>query len=237
MRFMVLERLMTGRKLKNRTTLELLDELVGTQRELYGVIQSSKGKWTWRVWESRTKRIARLQKKWEDCVTVVAGRFENLLLQMYRGLDTRYSKSCSTEEFVTFWSKPAMASAGDRARYACVKFWEAAEKAVNQAFNAPPAAIAGLKPKFMIRQFVEEIGDVTAREAVLTLAYEGRGTPPDDARELYRVIRAACGAFSDVLDDFPDMTERTDGSVNVRQLANRERAIDQVQFWLFEPWQ
>ncbi|HVE70287.1 MAG TPA: hypothetical protein VNI54_02880 [Thermoanaerobaculia bacterium] len=206
------------------------------QRELFDVLKDSGSEWTWRFWEKRSRRIARLQRNWEDLLAVVASRFENLLLQIYRGLDKRYAKSCSADEFVTLWSKPAMEGAGERARFACIRFWQAAEKAANQAFNAPPEAIASLKAKFMIRQFVEEIADATARETILSLAYEGRDTSPPDDNQLFRIIQAACAAFSDVLDDFSDIAERTDGVVTGEQLSNRDQAIERVRTWLFASW-
>jgi len=227
---------MSQKELERRRTFELAKEFISVSRKLDGLIRSKK----WKRWKDF--RINRLRPRSAELGRVIGDRYKGLFLQIFNGLKKRqFSANCSFERFLDTWwdivEQPIMGAVKEEE--VSHVFWTAAEFAANAVFGAPVSAIEALRPKFMLRPLVDEIGDAAKRNALLTMGYEPHSSSAIShypAEMQYQIGVAACEALFDALSGIEKLEELTNGAVQVSLLKDRKTGSDQLRSWLFGAW-
>ena len=91
-----------------------------------------------------------------------------------------------------------------------------------------------LKPKFMLRAFVDELGPSKELGALLSLAFGSQEQPrPDDAIALH-LISDALGRLHKVLKDHPDdIGVLTGGTISKKSIRKFVPPFSEYEEWLF----
>lgn len=217
---------------KEWTTFELLGRLVPAHQRRRALV-ASKGTF-WRFWESRDKRYERVCKEWDTIMPIVADRFKPVLLQLYRGLETTHTAVYPLATFCEKWVRAAWENIGQPPWVLPARFWNNAETIVNVTFGTSAVIPAvRLKPKFMLRPFVDDLGNSDARGILRSFAY---ADPPLKFDPVGTDVKAACADLCRLLGRVHNVERRTAGVVPPAVLSDETDAVRQVCWWLFGSW-
>lgn len=164
---------------------------------------------------------------------------------MYNGLQMRgwtiHSGYSLPRFYDVWWSKASdtivTAKSG---RDVAMVFWGAAEHAVNVTFGADQAAVAGLRPKFMLRAVVDMMRNAPQRRVLLAMFYEPQtsdGGTGLAVKDQYRLALEVCGGLCATLSGLGGKVhDLTDGAVSSMAGRNRDESVQQLLTWLCGKW-
>lgn len=227
---------MSQKELGKRRTFDLTREFIGINRKLDALIR---GRSLW----FRNYRISRTRSQSAELAGAICERYHGLLLQIFNGLSREHSPNCSFERFRARWWQDVegllMGAAEDRE--VSYVFWIGAERVSNMVFGTNAFAIAGLRPKFMLRPLIDEIRNPAMRDVLLTMGYHEHATSAIthfSPGQQFEIGVVACEALYDALSAIEDdLDSLTNQSVHVSILNDRKAGITQLRSWLFGAWE
>jgi hypothetical protein len=194
----------------------------------------------WRLIESRDRRFERLPTEWSAHCEVLVKRYKWLMNEIHTRVPS--GGGLSREQYFRGWWRqvsndlPALQTAEDFS--SC--FWRAvAEAAGLQQHDPAFSSVMGLKPKFMLRQFIDEMPDTEAAGSLRVLAYSpltvNTVLAAASASELAEIVYQACLSLHATVQRFaPSLTIMTDGAIAVAGLNDPAKIARQYSVWLFQ---
>jgi len=220
---------MTSGKAHEATTLVLMDRWVRDSRQFERLIHAS---WLKDPWAKilQEKRSMRLQNRISrETVHELSDRYQGVLCQILRRIGVPQEQLPGAVAEVWQLAQTAVRTSLDPRRVP-EALWTACSSAVR------PGAAAGvaeaLKPKLMLRAFVDEIPSSDERGVLRSLAYNFGPLPPQRSRETENTFRGALGLLHEqVLRRAGELEILSDGALSPEQVAtfSAQQYID----WLF----
>jgi hypothetical protein len=232
---------MSMKGLEKRATFALAKDLVSVLRKLDKLVR---GPAWWTLCRYRQAACLKTEStRAAEYTGIIVERYRGLFLQIYNGL--QHQGGTPDRSFVAFfetwWDYVERPLMGVRSSEDVSEvFWQGAEFASNVVFGSQSLSISLLRPKFMLRPFIDEIRDESKRRVLLSLAYEPAASSASfsfSEMERYRAVMAACEALCDTLSALGTRVEHlTRGAVMSSLLTDRPAAVRQLRRWLFGPW-
>jgi hypothetical protein len=214
---------MSGRGLTGRSTLQLAGEFIKCVKEFENI---SYAKWWLNPWWWASKRWKRekLTRKRTQIVGELAVRYEGVMRQLFQ----RTGRGDFSSFIQGVWRAVQISALtmGDEKSFS---------KSMWDAYRANAASESGdLKPKFMLRQFVDEMSPSEERAGLRIVAYgSDRAARPGD-REVLRLLEAAYPLLhTELLKRARDLGELTDGALPLSSINGIRSPFSEYKSWLF----
>ncbi len=241
MRFGHGERLSMTRTATDRTpALQLVREMIRIRQQLEPLLGKGGGLKLWRFRENRDQRFERLNTAWGTHCSVLVKRYKWLMNEIHTRVPA--GSGSSREQYFRAWWRlvsndlPGLHTADGFS--ACL--WRAVAAAAGLQQEDPGfSSVIGLKPKFMLRQFVDEMPDTEAAGSLRVLAYSpltaSTVLAAASASELAEIVYQACLSLHATVQRFePSLTIMTDGAIAVAGLNDPAKIARQYSAWLFQ---
>ena len=221
--------------------LVLVRNMIRIRRQLEPLLDTKGGLRLWRLRETRDERFGRLNEAWGLHCEVLLQRYGWLMNQLYARLSGSMAPGVSREQYMRSWWRivrnelPGLKKAENFS--SCL--WTAVAGAAGRLESDPEfEPVAMLKPKFMLRQFVDEMKDRESTAALRVLAYTALSTDTEltsaSAEELADIVYRACLALHDTVTRFgPLLPEMTAGAIDVGGPNDEVTVARRYTAWLF----
>jgi hypothetical protein len=223
---------MNGVAVSENKTIVLTNELVKRTQEYE---QISKAVW-WRQpiksWRRGRKKQAILTRS-QLILGELASRYEGIMFQMfYRSRSTPPTLTNSQWEQIqdTVWLLVGdeLRTMSDHRTFSGV-LWKAYLSQLGVS-----AAILALRPKFMLRQFVDEMPSSDQRGILRATAYGANDSTQRSGKELVRLIKSALSIFhAHVLAHATEVQTLTAGEFKEAEVQSYSEPFAPYQTWLF----
>ena len=231
---------MTRAVLDRTGALQLVRNMIRLRNDLEPLLGKGGTFRLWRLRESRQQRFDRLNNAWGAHCEVLLKRYKWLMNEIHSSLAPRAPASSRDAYFRAWWRKvqndlPGLTTAGEFS--ACL--WTAVATASGHLEgDAAFLPAAALKPKFMLRQFVDEMTDSEASVSLKILAYSPLTVdaeyPFADAMELSEIVYEACLSLHDAVRRFEtSLPAMTAGALDLTGLGDPVTIVRRYSSWLF----
>ncbi len=221
---------MNGEWIKEATTLELVKELIDSRKRFSEV---SNAKWYKqpRKWWRKDHMLANLSENNQAIAWQISVRYGGILLQMFqrakapKGFVESDWEECQT----AIWQlvRDNTRNMTDYQRF-CAVLWNICRREIGSA-----AAYGALRPKFMLRQFIDEMPPSDERGTLRTTAFGLAGTL-SDRETLDSLARAFPILHQQLLSKRDDLKSLTDGEMTPESIEKFTAPFAEYRHWLFE---
>ena len=183
---------MTEGTLSDQGTLQLSHQFLKVSREYEAIRYASFVEhpfwWVaeklWLLNKLRDGKINKLRRRRQELIGELAVRYHGMLRQLF---DCANPGSSFSEYLVKVWRTfQDKASTTHDPRLFSICLWE-----LQRNCGVNPSDLSAIKPRFMLKQFVDEMPREESRGALLTLVY-GRSVKVDDVNlEVVRLVKNA----------------------------------------------
>ncbi|HJW95480.1 MAG TPA: hypothetical protein VJ901_17820 [Thermoanaerobaculia bacterium] len=185
------------------------------------------------------QRLAELKSEARELNLVLRRRYSGIIGQMVRRAagGTALSQD-SIQRFgggVFLQFPPQIGTLEDSRRFSVV-LWKLVDARLNAQFGSSGAAAAApLKPKFMLRQFIDDLPDGEARGVLRSLAYIADDDPSDEAAiEARALLQDAYHQLHQVLwRNRKNLALRTDATISVTRKQPHPADLANYAQWFF----
>lgn len=224
---------MNGEWVKEATTLGLITDLINCRQQF---VEVSQARWNLTKLWRRGHKLESLSQKSQTIANELGVRFGGILWQMSRRVKTSGPLTDTEwEDCLTGIWQLMNDSARNMSNYRrfCGVLWDISLAQFGQFGNV--ASFTGLRPKFMLRQFVDEMTSSDARGLLRASAF-GEG---DEIRlagkELLDSLKLAFQLLQlQMLSRTDDLSALTDGEITAEMVRSFEEPFLEYRRWLFE---
>lgn len=214
--------------------------MIRIRRQLEPLLEPGRRLTLWRIRETPDQRSERLSEAWGDHAVALMKRYKWLLNELHARLET-IGLTVSAEQYCRDWWRivendlAGLSKTEDFSSY----LWAAVATAASRLESDPEfAPVLTLKPKFMLRQFVDEMKDVASATSLRTLAYSpltvktGFATASND--EVADVVYQACLSLHATVKRFErSLAAMTGGAIALPASSDAATIARQYSAWLF----
>lgn len=221
---------MSGEWIKEATTLGLVTELINSKQTFSEVSGSTWYRHPWQWWNKK-RRLAELSENGRVIAHEISKRFEGILLQMFqRAKAPKSMVQVDWEECQTaIWqlARDNTRNMTDYHRF-CAVLWNISLSEIGSV-----ATYVALRPKFMLRQFVDEMPSSDERGTLRATAF-GRAGTLSDRETLDSLERAFPILHQQLLSRGKELKSLTDGEITWEKIRDFEEPFAEYRHWLFE---
>jgi len=219
---------------KETTTLGLVKELIDCKKTY---VEIAKARW-WsspRKWWRKSHKLEELSQRHQPIADELSKRYEGMLWQMSRRvkesgpLTATEWENCQAGIWQLVWDQARTFS---NYRRFCGVFWDICLRQFGQFGNAAP--LAALRPKFMLRQFVDELDNSDARGLLRGWAYSKQENMLVGKEVLDGLTDAFGVLHRRVLRRLDDLSLLTDGEITPAMARNIQPPYLEYRRWLFK---
>lgn len=234
---------MTRAAIDRTPALQLVRNMIRLRQQLEPLLGKGGGAFNlWRLHESRDERFERLNQAWGTHCEVLMKRYKWLMNQIHGRLPAVEGRSLSRDQYLRAWWRtvrndlPALQTAEEFSP----RFWTALATAAGWLeTDSEFGPVAALKPKFMLRQFIDEMADREASVSLKILAYSpltaDAGFGAASAVELAEVAYQACLSLHETVTRFErGLAVMTSGSIDIAGLDDETAIARRYSAWLFQ---
>jgi len=179
------------------------------------------------MWFRKDKKEKKLSQKLDGIENRLADRYEGIMLQMLRKANIADDTSVRL-----IWSLVRTKAILARDKWAFPRvLWESyKEKA-----NVDDSMISLLRPKFMLRQFVDEIENSAHRDVLRALAYgsgNGSGAFPKETFNMFNL--ALVSLHKELLQQSSFVDHMTDGTLRAGEIKTFKKPFVEYRDWLIK---
>ena len=226
---------MNGEWVKEATTLGLIKDLINCRQQFVEVSQARWYKNVSKLW-GRNRKLESLSQKSQAIANELSVRFGGILWQMSRRVKTSGPltetewEDCQTGIWQLMNDSARTIS---NYRRFCGVLWDISLAQLGQFGNV--ASFTSLRPKFMLRQFVDEMTSSDARGVLRVSAFgEAEGTKLA-GKELLDSLKVAFSLLQlQMLSRTDDLSALTDGEITAEMVRSFEEPFLEYRRWLFE---
>jgi hypothetical protein len=214
------------RSVQSRGTLRLAKDFVDGSRSLEKTLYA---RW-WRNPLRYAVRKLGLHKSRRRALAVIAGelgrRYKGVLLELFRRAHMHHADF--PNGIASVWMRVAdEAKTMLEPRSFSKAIWDSAHRAV------PSPGAPSLKPKVMLRQFVDEMASSDGRGALRTLAYGEPGFPQEGSEALNLLSNAYPFLHEVLLGRLPELDILSDSAFSEDVVGSLTTPYVQYETWLF----
>ena len=233
---------MTRAAIDRTPALLLVRNMIRLREQLEPLLGKGGGRFRlWRLRESRDERFDRLNQAWGAHCEVLIKRYKWLMNQIHGRLPVTSHGSLSDDQYLRSWWRTVRndLAALQRPGEFSPRLWAAVATAAGKLeTDSDFASVAALKPKFMLRQFLDEMSNREASVALKVLAYSpltsDTAFATASAAELADVVYHACLALHGTVKRFdPALAAMTGGAIDVSGLIDETAIARRYSTWLF----
>lgn len=219
---------------KEETTLGLITELIDSKQKY---VEISKSGWLLSPWKRFRKghKLKELAQKNQVIADELSARYEIILWQM--SLRVKASGRLTDAEWencqTSIWQlvKDHARTMTNYRRF-CGVLWDACRDELGNYGKV--ASLVALRPKFMLRQFVDEMPNSDARGLLRACAF-GRHNTKLSGKELIDSLTLAFGVLHlQVLSRIDDLSALSDGEITPEMARAIKEPFLEYRQWLFE---
>jgi hypothetical protein len=176
------------------------------------------------IWFRKGKIAERLFEKGKEIKDVLADRYEGVMLQMFNRAD---AATATLIKSTWFLAQRRVLTLSDARRFAEVLWDSFLEQTM-----ADISLLEPLKPKFMLRQFVDEIDEDESRTALRIIAYSSEPLSVSN-RESFTLFQQALPFLHQQLTNHSKELEiLTDGVITFSDVQSFHSPYEQYRNWL-----
>lgn len=221
--------------------LALVRDMIRIQRKLEPLLEEG-ATGSWKLWETQDQRFDRLNEDWGFRCEVLLQRYGGVLNQLYVRLAEASSLEVSGEQYLRAWWRLVRKDLGglNNARNFSSSLWTAVAAAAGRLESDPEfQPVMRLKPKFMLRQFVDEMKQRESAVALRVLAYTPLSADTElvaaSAEELADIVYLGCLALHDTVKRFERSVEvMTGGAIHLPESDDDVAVARRYSTWLFQ---
>jgi hypothetical protein len=218
---------MSRKDVQDRNTLILIKEFITNSQSLrtYQEVPPEKTKRWWRKKVLKWKKDG-LHKKLRQILDVLTARYEGVLYQMLRhsGVSAGALKSTVTAVWVSCQDK--ILTLSDYREFSAV-LWEA-------YVSVSPVDARTLRPRFMLRQIVDEMPSSDERGVLIYRAYDKASSIDPPGKEVLAKLNKAYEMLHlELLKQGDDLEILTGGEIALKDIENFKAPFVHYEEWLF----
>ncbi|HYI12074.1 MAG TPA: hypothetical protein VEK57_23680 [Thermoanaerobaculia bacterium] len=215
--------------------------LIRIQRKLEPLLEEG-ATGLWKLWETQDQRFDRLNEDWGFHCEVLLQRYGGVLNQLYLRLVESSGLAVSADQYLRTWWRFVRKDLGglNNAQDFSSSLWTAVAAAAGRLELDPEfQPVMRLKPKFMLRQFVDEMKQRESAVALRVLAYTALSADTElvsaSEEELADIVYRACVALHDTVKRFePSLEVMTGGAIDLMESNDDVAVARRYSAWLFQ---
>lgn len=221
---------MSERRVGDETTLNLGRALIVCRQE-YAKTCNLTWMNPWRRLH-RDSSKKRLLERGEEIAGELAVRYEGIMFQLFiraNGEETLDSEIWKNLQTIVWLSVGDGIRTTRDPRHFTRVLWNVYVKRLDSE-----ASVESLKPKFMLRQFIDEMPSSDERGVLRAMAYGWGGAPSQSGKELLHLIQLSLPILHDqLLLHASDLDALTDGALTESLVRSFSEPYDEYRTWLF----
>lgn len=233
---------MTRAAIHRTPALHLVRNMIRLRGELESLLGTGGAVKPWRIRETADERFNRLNDEWGSHCEVLITRYKWLMNEIHTRLAPTGGDSSRDVYFRAWWrivrnDLPGLAAAEAFSSLLWQAVAAAAELLETDVEFTP---VAMLKPKFMLRQFIDEMSDAESAVSLKILAYSPADVDDDyvtgaGPNELADIVYEACLSLHETVKRFePSLVTMTSASIDLAGLNDEATIARRYTTWLFQ---
>jgi hypothetical protein len=179
------------------------------------------------MWFRKDNKEKKLSQKLDEIENQLADRYEGIMLQMLRKANTANDTSVRL-----IWSLARTKALLARDKWAFPRvLWESYKERV----DLDDSMASVLRPKFMLRQFVDEIENSAHRDVLRALAYGGGNGSGEFTKETFNMFNSALDSLhKELLQQSSSVDHMTDRTLRAGEIKTFRKPFVEYRDWLIK---